>query len=316
MSFVESPRLLSYNITMVEKGRSPQAEYFMPKDQTPDKEAYQILFDGITISGYSGVGKTKLGEILAKRYDLEFIKVGQMLREEMKKKGKDVVGYAERNGTQLDELIDKKTADRIRSAKHRKKKFLIEARLGGWIAKKVQDEMKRRKQKSPKPREDPPVVFKILLTAGDVRFSRIQKRENERVDGENIKRTFLNTLGQKANLPYMPYQEQMTLDETTKQTVDREYKDLTQAWRPVHSEMNAFHPFDEKNKDEKGEPIYDMIVPTDNLSVEEVADVIHGALVFKGLVKRLPERRGTPRLPAVGQVFPTELLKPKPPGVF
>lgn len=259
-----------------ERGRS---------EQPPPKETIVPLPDVITISGYSGVGKTTVGHILKRLLNMRFEKVGgERFRTWYEKTtGQKVLGFADRDPS-VDIALDNYTAFRIAEATRVGRKVIIEARLGGWLAKKVEDERRHQEEAG---EENPRQTFRILLRASEgVRIFRLRKRINEE--------------GAKDGLP------PLSLFQVERQTKQREQKDLA-IWRRAHPELVNIDPLSEINRDEHGERIYDLIINTDNLSVGEVADKIYRELQARGLLMRVPEKPKSPHqqfLPS-GTIFGT-----------
>ena len=85
----------------------------------------------ILISGPSRTGKTSAANILAERYDIENIKIGEKIRELT---GIDNSRFVARELT-VDQQMDAYQADKIRSATA-EEPFILEARLAAFLASK------------------------------------------------------------------------------------------------------------------------------------------------------------------------------------
>ena len=92
----------------------------------------------ILISGPSRTGKTTAANILAERYGIPNIKIGEEFR---KRTGIDTSSFAPRDRS-LDEEMDEFQATKIRSAK-RDEPFILEARLAAFLASLERDKIFR-----------------------------------------------------------------------------------------------------------------------------------------------------------------------------
>lgn len=252
---------------MVEQG--PKSE------QSPPREILVPIPDVITISGYSGVGKTSVAHILKAMLHMRFEKVGgEKFRAWYERTtGQKVLGFADRDPS-VDRTLDNYTSSRITHTIKTGRKVIVEARLGGWLAKRVGDKQKQ-----------PGKTFRILLGANaGVRVFRIRERENKK----------------RAEMGLPP----LSLNQVDKMTKEREQKDLA-IWRIAHPELRNIDPLSEINRDEHGESIYDLVINTDDLSTMQVADRIYRELQVKGLLMRMPEKAKfiKQQLPAEGTIF-------------
>lgn len=116
-----------------------------PQEASPKREILIPIPDVITISGYSGVGKTTVAHILKRLLDMRFEKVGgEKFREWYEKTtGQKVLGFADRDPA-VDKALDDYTTSRVTQAIKTGRKIIVEARLGGWLAKKVEEEQKQK----------------------------------------------------------------------------------------------------------------------------------------------------------------------------
>lgn len=83
----------------------------------------------ILISGPSRTGKTSAANILAERYDIPNIKIGEIFRE---RTGIETSHFVHRERT-IDQELDELQAQKIRTAT-RDEPFILEARLAAYIA--------------------------------------------------------------------------------------------------------------------------------------------------------------------------------------
>lgn len=238
-----------------------------PQEASPKREVLIPRPDVITISGYSGVGKTTVAHILKRLLHMRFEKVGgEKFREWYEKTtGQKVLGFADRDPA-VDKALDDYTTSRVTQAIKTGRKIIVEARLGGWLAKRVEDEQ-----------EQPGRTFRILLRASEgMRFSRIRDREGQT----------------------------LSFNQVEKQTKEREKKDLA-IWQIAHPELANIDPLSEINRDEHGEPIYDLTIDTSDLSVMQVTDRIYRELQVRGLLMRAPMEPKSPQqqLPSSGTIF-------------
>lgn len=240
-----------------------------PPEISPKKETLIPVPDAITISGYSGVGKTTVAHILKRLLHMRFEKVGgEKFRAWYEKTtGQKVLGFVDRDPS-VDRALDDYTSSRIAQAIKTGRKVIVEARLGGWLAKKTEDKLASQR------------TFKVLLRASEgVRIFRLRRRINEEQE--------------KAGLPLLSFKQ------VERRTKDRERRDLA-IWQIAHPELRNIDPLSEENRDEHGEPIYDLIVNSDNLSVVEVAGKIYRELQARNLLMK-PQ----PSLPPKGTIFET-----------
>lgn len=255
-----------------------------PLEISPKEEVLIPVPDVLTISGYSGVGKTTVAYILKRLFHMRFEKTGgEKFREWYEKTtGQKVLGFADRDPS-VDIALDDYTSLRIKQTIKTGRKVIVEARLGGWLAKKVENaQASQREPREEKPRQ----TFRVLLRASEgYRITRLRRRINEERE--------------KADLPPLSFTQ------VARSTREREQKDLA-IWRRAHPELLNIDPLSEENRDENGEPIYNLIVNTDNLSVVGVADKIYRELQARGLLMRvLQEEKKSPQqqLPPSGTIF-------------
>lgn len=281
-----------------------------PYETSPLKEILVPVPDIMTISGYAGTGKTSLSHILKRLLHLQYEKVGgeRFRKWYQQTTNHTMLRFVERDPA-VDVKLDEYTAKKIYDGITHGRKTIVEARLAGWVAKKVEDTSSFGERKT----------FRILLTASDnVRFARIQKRDNAKIEETNKEIEEKNKQIQKENelrrivrrpkLEEIPLQPLLTLQEVQETTQEREQRDL-EIWRLAHPELANVNPFSEANVDEKGEPIYDLIIPTDNLSVLQIAELIYHELQDRKLLqtKIVPMKkiRSSPdELSSQGQIFP------------
>ncbi len=236
------------------------------------KERFVPLFHVLTISGLSGTGKTTVGKMLALLYGISFEKIGERQRKKTQKEtGGQVIGFAERS-TRDDVDLDEVTRRHVR----REKPIIVEGRLAGIVAKSERNNTYAQG-------EDMPVVVCVYFKSRNkIRMPRIYTR-------------LIKENPDNANDP------SFTLERITAQTVEREEKDR-QLWRESHPEFGRINPFD-SNATRQDERIYDVVVPTDNLSLVDTAMFIHNALVERDLVMRVSPNIPKEPLPASDVVF-------------
>lgn len=217
--------------------------------KSPEKFRTKV---SILITGRSGVGKTKVAEKLGGMLGIppeRITKAGQLMREQLG----DMVGYKERPLT-VDRKLDEMQAQLIRNATF-DNPFILEGRMSGVIAAKEKRKAKRK-------RKEIPIVSFILLGKNEVRFERIWKRWNEH-NPNDLK----------------------TLKEIKEQTQERERLDK-QTWSRVHPEIPNGDPFNTANRDKEGNRIYDYIINTTYLSVQEVTEKMFNILKDAGFVEK------------------------------
>jgi cytidylate kinase len=196
----------------------------------------------ILISGPSRTGKTTAANILAARYGIPNIKIGELFRLET---GIDTSKWVDR-GRDVDERMDGFQADKIRNATA-DEPFILEARLAAFLASK-----ERRRE------PDLPVVTVLFWAPESERMER-QLRKVRRDDPSS----------------------KVTLEQLRNGEREREARDLA-LWREVHPELDDQNVFDPELTDPDGRPVYDLVVDTRIGRPEACADEVHNFLVKTG----------------------------------
>ena len=196
----------------------------------------------ILISGPSRTGKTSAANLLAARYGIPTIKIGELFRQET---GIDTSKWVAR-GRDVDERMDDFQAEKIRNATP-DDPFIIEARLAAFLASK---------ERRTKP--DLPVVTVLFWAPESERMER-QLRKVRRDD------------------PSSP----VTLEQLRDGEREREAHDLVM-WREVHPELDGQSVFDPELTGPDGRPVYDLVVDTRIGRPEACADEVHSFLVKTG----------------------------------
>lgn len=214
----------------------------IPQKELPRPlENFRPTVDVITISGHPGTGKTVVGEALARRYGMDFVKVGQKFRDDHRTRtGQEVVGYAERD-IDVDRELDQMQIDIINNAPDSAAKIMLEGRLAHIVA--TEEILKAQAHG-----QDRPKILRILFTADPmVRAMRVQKR-----------------------YPNLTPVEALAKNE------EREQGDLAR-WRLLHPLIPDDKDIYEVDfYDENGEhPFFDLIVDTSEMTQEETIDAIH-----------------------------------------
>lgn len=211
------------------------------REKPPSKGTWTTDVNIITISGPSGTGKSTLAQYLSEWFqDLDSEKIGG--GKFFRGSGKEYVGFVERSeqtDREADEYTEELISNTINSGKH----LIIEGRLAGWVATKVKNRLPQDPQN--------PKIIRILIDAEDnVRFQRINDRENNRRKRRGELPILLATDGQA--------------------TIERENGDNGH-WHRVHPDMKG-NPMD--SKDEATKELYDLVIDATNLSVREVGATI------------------------------------------
>lgn len=232
-------------------------------EQNRSKEILVPHFKVLTISGYSGTGKTVACERLAKRLGMTYVKVGETFRQKIKAtRGHDVIGHTQRT-TDEDLELDRLTAAVIWDPDgylesqqiHGSNGVIIEGRLAGFVA---TDEMLQA-EKNDMTETFPKVVRITMKARRKTRYERIHKRESEK-------------------------DPSLTLQKVANDTRLRDRGNL-RAWRRAHRpKLDTINPLAE-NAVYKGRPLYDIVADTEGKSVEKVVDEIIETLVERGLIE-------------------------------
>lgn len=226
-------------------------------ETTKIPEQYDVLFGGLTISGQSGTGKTSLSENLQHVLNVpQFFNTGELFRELIdEERGEEVIGYQDRMVT-LDKKLDTKQRQLLLSATP-EHPLILEGRLAGIITNQLRQEAVRNDTQAPN-------IVTILLTAkSEIRYKRILQRQKLK-------------------------DSSLSLTKVRKLTHDREKQDRKQ-WGLLHPELKKIDPFNPSNRLPDGEPMYDLIIDTNNKNSEEVLEEVLRRLEERGSIK--PKKR-------------------------
>ncbi|MEP7158055.1 MAG: AAA family ATPase [Chloroflexota bacterium] len=198
----------------------------------------------ILISGPSRTGKTSAANILAERYGIDNIKIGEMFRVET---GIDTGKWVDRT-REVDERLDRFQADKIRNASA-DAPFILEARLAAFLASK---------ERRAKPQL--PVVTVLFWAPEAVRMERQLRKVRREDPASNV-----------------------TLEQLRDGEREREARDLA-LWREVHPELDHENVFDSDLTDPDGRPVYDLVIDTRMGMPAACADAVDDYLVKIGAV--------------------------------
>ncbi len=196
----------------------------------------------ILISGPSRTGKTTTADLLAARYGIERVKIGEKFRELT---GIDVGKFVDRP-EDLDRQIDEMQSELIRNATAREP-FILEARLAAFLASRER-----------KTKPDLPIITVLFWAPEHVRMERQLKKA--RRDDPNTK---------------------LTIEDLRDGEREREARDLL-LWKAVHPDIDDKNVFDPALTDDKGKPVYDFVVDTRLGMPDTCADAVHRYLLKIG----------------------------------
>jgi cytidylate kinase len=196
----------------------------------------------ILISGPSRTGKTTTAELLAARYGIEKVKIGERFRELT---GIDTSKFVDRP-EEMDREIDQMQSQLIREATA-DAPFILEARLAAFLASK---------ERQLKP--DLPIVTVLFWAPEHVRMERQLRK---------VRRDDPNT--------------RLTLEDLRDKEREREAGDL-KLWRAVHPDLDNKNVFDPALTDDRGKPVYDFVVDTRLGMPDTCADAVHRYLLKIG----------------------------------
>ena len=243
------------------------------------KEILIPRFGVITISGRSGTGKTAVAEALAQMYSIppeRNIKTGQLFRN-ISQSGQEIQGFYEREEF-IDHEMDKRQRELIQASSP-DSPLMLEGRLAGFIASQ---------EKLSNPRLENEVISLLFTAPTRVRMKRILKRYLNDKNRE-IEQALLNMASpDEIEKMYGGLREQkrtMTTEWITNMERKRERKDLAR-WRKVHKQLTGIDPFSPNNRDNKGNKIYNFVIPTGTKTVAQVAEAINEILIANGYVEK------------------------------
>lgn len=277
-----------------------EAELLLNQEATKSKEILVPMFGGLTISGPSGTGKTAVMEILSEKFDISparRFKTGKIIRD-ITKTGNTIRGFMKRDEA-VDQEIDNVQKEIIRSADINSP-FILEGRLAGVLA---TEELTLHPNLN---------VVRMLFTApSEVRMRRILKRslKDKGETVSSLEKEYEKALEQHADPGAIEYLSQRLLEEKSEvlslRTIkekekERENEDLKR-WRKTHESLRGVTPFNPANKDNKGKHIYNLVVHTGNLSVEQVVNQITEELVNQGLLEKRIEEEKFPKTAIIFQ---------------
>ena len=196
----------------------------------------------ILISGPSRTGKTTTAELLAARYNIDKVKIGEKFRELT---GIDTSKFVDRP-EELDRQIDEMQSKLIREATAQAP-FILEARLAAFLA-------SRERMLNP----HLPIVTVLFWAPEHVRMERQLRK---------VRRDDPNT--------------QVTLEDLRDKEREREAGDL-RLWQAVHPDLIGKNVFDPALTDDKGKPVYDLVVDTRLGMPDTCADAVHRYLLKIG----------------------------------
>lgn len=231
---------------------SPEKRDSLNASKSSEAERPGINFYVATLSGDPGTGTTATAELLSKVLGIKFTERGEIFKRWDRRFGEKtgVIGYAPRD-VEVDKAMDRKTETIMRKSNDTRNPLLVESRLGGWIAKRLQDEGKI--EAGPR----------ILLTASDeIAAKRVQERESRK------------------NASFNKTTEQVKAD-----LAERRELDLEQWWKAT-PKMAGQNPMSPDFTYTNGERVYDIVINTDTLPVGQVVEIIYSQLLTRGYLKQ------------------------------
>lgn len=196
----------------------------------------------ILISGPSRTGKTSAANILAARYGIPNIKIGEEFR---RRTGIDTSKFVDRP-EELDRELDDFQSGMIREASA-SEPYILEARLAAFLASRERSVNRAL-----------PIVTVLFWAPENVRMER------------QLRKVRRDNPGSTATL------QQLLAGER-----EREANDLA-LWKQVHPDLDDKNVFDPELADEDGWPVYDLVVDTRMGMPTFCADHVHEWLMERG----------------------------------
>ncbi|MBI2049382.1 AAA family ATPase [Candidatus Roizmanbacteria bacterium] len=242
-------------------------------ENLPSKEKPELLIDVLTLTGHPGTGKTAAIRSFSKHLAIPNTRVfqaGVEIRKLVRQdSGLEVLDFGLRD-IETDKTVDYRMTEFMKNSTELGP-VITEGRLAGWIAKGLVREAKQKRKRSLG------VVSIFLEAEEEIRARRVLKRD-----------------GKKS--------PELTLEKVLSKIKSRADKDL-QHWRKAYPELANIDPLDPKLVDINGQNIYDLVINTDHLRVNQVVGEIYSFLIEKGFVET-EKAEGNEVLPTQGQIYP------------
>jgi cytidylate kinase len=246
-------------------------------EESTAREIFVLKKRAITISGRSGTGKTVTMDRLGDKYGIKRkIKTGDLMRR-LTNTGNTSRGVIQREES-VDQAMDNEQRDILKSASL-DDQVILEGRLAGVIA-----------------AGDPDILKVLFVAPSETRMRRILSRALEdKTDAKfNLQREVEKALKSNADPAVVSYlydrineeeNEVLNLKTVKKKEKDRELWDLAR-WREQHSELVGIDPFNPVNRNHQGQLIYDLIVNTGKLTIDQTVLLITEKLIDKSIVEK------------------------------
>lgn len=250
------------------------SEHIHIGEHEPSKERWRLTVPHLTVSGTVGSGKGSAIEMLIKKYGYEevtYISTGDIFRS---LQTEEVVGFTDRP-EELDRKLDEAQIHALKNATV-EKPLILDGKTAGYQASTLDN------------REGISVLF---VAKDTVRAKRVRKRFighlQQRIDKiETIKKIRKLKKHEFAELTklqnsHIPSNNDFVISNRERQNLDSE------RWHKMYPDSRGVNFFQPGAKDKNGRSIYNHVINTTNLSIEQGADELQKYLVENGYSEKV-----------------------------